>query len=449
MKRCPDGTAAVWVSVLVIASIAVNAREARAQDVEPLTLGEAIDAAVRTDPGLAASQAEHEGAEADVDRVRAGRLPGVTLEGSLTRFQEPMVVAPLHSFDPSDPPRFDETLVQGAARLRYTAFDGGATGARVTATRSGAAAAEAGVRVRHMTVMERAATAFLEVLAARAQQDAAARRVDALAAETERARQTIETGSAAEVDLLRASAALEEARADAATTRARTELSERALARTMGLPPDSVVGRSLTDVSAAPPADDSGSERAHPEIVRALEQERSAEARLSGERAARLPRLEVRAGLLDYGTVEGGHAAEWQAGVTLSWPLFTGGARGAAVRRAEADRTAARQRRSAAERTVDGAVDAATMEIREADAREAALEASVTQWEEVTRIEALALDAGSGVQSDLLAAEASLFRARAGLARARYDRVLARVRLARARGTLDRDWLDRALEEDR
>ncbi|MDZ7778932.1 MAG: TolC family protein [Gemmatimonadota bacterium] len=441
--------AATFAVAFVTASLMFDPAAARAQEPPPLTLHEVVEAALRTDPELAAARAGHRGAEADVARARAGRLPNVTLEGSLTRFQEPMVVAPLHSFDPAAPPRFDETLVQGAARLRYTAFDGGATGARLSAARSGAAAAEAGARARRMAVLERAATAYFEVLAARAHEDAATRRVEALVAEAERARRMAEAGSAPEVDVLRASAALEEARADAAGAKARTELSERGLARAMDQPPDSVVDRSLTDITLAPSTDDPAPEPSHPELVRALEQERAAEARLGGARAARLPRLEVRAGLLDYGTVTGGHVAEWQAGVTLSWPLFTGGARGAAVRRAEAERAAARQRRSAAERGVDRAVDAATAEIREADARESALAASVTQWEEVTRIEALALDAGSGVQSDLLAAEASLFRARAGLARARYDRVLARVRLARARGTLNRDWLARALEENR
>ena len=82
----------------------------------------------------------------------------------------------------------------------------------------------------------------------------------------------------------------------------------------------------------------------------------------------------------------------------------------------------------------------------EADELTLALNASVTQWEEVSRIEALALEARVGVQSDLLRAQAGLFQARAGYARARYDAVLARVSLARAQGVLDRNWLNNSLE---
>ena len=172
----------------------------------------------------------------------------------------------------------------------------------------------------------------------------------------------------------------------------------------------------------------------------------AAEARLGEERGRRLPSVEAGAGVLDFGTLGGGHVTEWQAGFQVSWPLFTGGATSAAVRRAEADVRAARSDLALTELALAGAVDAAATAVVEADARVEALSVSVVQWDEVTRIEALALDQGLGVQSDLLRAEAQLFQARAGHARARYDAVLARVELARAQGRLDRAWIDEALE---
>src|SRR5690606_12241178 len=329
----------------------------------------------------AAGRARRDGAGSAVARARAGRLPSLQVEGTLTRFQEPMVVRPLHSFDPSRPPAFDETLVQGAARLRYTVFDGGATGSRIRAAASGTTAAEAGVEARLMETMERATEAYLAILSARAQEDAAIRRLQALQAEGDRARRRVDTGSAAEVEALRASAALEEARADAASARTRTELAERSLAREMGVEPADVVGRPLADPELAPGPEAPAAgvpavEARHPALVRAAEAQRAAEARLGEQRAGRLPRLELMAGLLDYGAAGGGHVAEWQAGIAVSWPLFTGGARSAAIRRAEADVSAAREERAVADRAVDAAVDAARAAVQEADARAQALGAS-------------------------------------------------------------------------
>ena len=70
------------------------------------------------------------------------------------------------------------------------------------------------------------------------------------------------------------------------------------------------------------------------------------------------------------------------------------------------------------------------------------MSAAVAQWEEVARIEALALEAGAGEQRDLLRAEAGLFQARAGYALAGQEALTARLRLARAEGILDREWID-------
>jgi outer membrane protein TolC len=65
----------------------------------------------------------------------------------------------------------------------------------------------------------------------------------------------------------------------------------------------------------------------------------------------------------------------------------------------------------------------------------------VVQSEEVARIEKLALDAGSGVQTDYMTAEAQLLGVRASLTEARTAEAGARIELARVSGELSEDWL--------
>jgi outer membrane protein TolC len=127
--------------------------------------------------------------------------------------------------------------------------------------------------------------------------------------------------------------------------------------------------------------------------------------------------------------------------------MFTGGARSASVRRAASELDAARGDLGAVRLEVAQEIDAAVTAVLEADARMQALGAAVAQWEEVARIEVLALEAGSGEQRDLLRAQAGLFQARAGQARARQDAILARVQLARAEGVLTRTWVSESLED--
>lgn len=415
---------------------------------QQLTLADVVSSALSTHPSVAAAAARVSASEESAAAARAARLPELSVDGSLTRFGEPMVVAPLHAFDPLNPPTFDRSLVQGRLGARYTVFDGGERGARIRAGDAIAQSAGFGFAATEMETIEGVVGAYLAVHTTRSVRDAAGAQVAALEAELARVERSLAAGTAAEVDLLRADATLQDARAQLASATARVGLAERSLARLSGIDPSRIVGRPLAEVSLGSPpgAADTG---ASPEVARARRGVSAAEARVAEQRSTRLPRIDASAGMLDFGTLEGGHTAEWQAGLQVSWPIFTGGARGALGRRAQAELDLARGELAAAELAAAQAVDAARAAITEADARRDALDAAVAQWTEVARIERLALDAGSGVQRDLLRAQAGLFQARAGLAQARHEAIGARVRLAGAQGVLDPTWIAQALEAER
>ncbi len=440
-------------STLLLGLLALGLPSPAVQAQEPLTLAEAAAATLRTHPAIAGAAARTDAAQAGLDQARARRLPGLQLDASLTHFQEPMIVTPLHRFDPTDPPRFDETLVQGRVGAAYTLFDGGARGARIGGAGAGVGAAELMREATEMELLSRVAHTFVGLSAANAVLGAAQSQFYALEAEHARANQRVETGAAARVELLRASAALEDARAQMAAARSRVDLARRSLALLMGVPPASIEVRPITPVTTRPTtqAQTTASPQDQltqtpPHIAAAARAVDAAEAAVSAERATRLPRLDAGAALLDFGTPTGEHVLEWQAGLQLSWPVFTGGARSASLRRAEAALAEARADLEAARLDTRHAEDAARSAITEADARADALMAALTQWTEVARIEALALENGAGVQSDLLRAQASLFQASAGLAQARSDAVVARVELARAQGALTLDWINEQLE---
>lgn len=421
---------------------------------EPLTLAAAADAALTTHPSVLAAGARVDGADAMRRAARASFLPTVAGASGLTRYEEPMVVAPLHGFDPKNPPDFDRTLLQSQISMEVTLLDFGSRRAMVR----GADAAEEALGLRAdataQELLEAVATAYTGVLAAREMREAARRQVEALGSELDRAQQRLREGTAARVEVLRAEAALLDARAQLATAEARTGLAERNLARLMGADPTTVAGRDLADVAPRQEAAAPDVERAQaaeapvtdPRVEAARRGVQAARARLSQERAGRLPTIRGSAGLLNFGSGAGDYVTEWQAGIRLSWPLFTGGARSAAISRAEADLRVAEEELRQVELAVAASLDGADAALAEASARADALRASVAQWEEVTRIETLSLETGTGVQQDYLRAEAALFQARAGYARARYDEILALVGRARAQGILDRGWMDTRLE---
>jgi len=106
-----------------------------------LPLSEALERALAHHPSVASVREALRGADALLAEARGARLPEVVLQGTATRFDLPMVVAPLHSLDPSgDGPAFDRTLLQSRAALSWNVYDGGARSGLVRER-------EAGIRV--------------------------------------------------------------------------------------------------------------------------------------------------------------------------------------------------------------------------------------------------------------------------------------------------------------
>jgi outer membrane protein len=277
----------------------------------------------------------------------------------------------------------------------------------------------------------------------------------ALESEMGRIGQLLAEGKAARVDLLRVQAAL--SRAEASEISARTDLDVAGgdLARLTGLPPDEIRAAGLSPLphpgtSPVHPREALEAARTQsPALARTHRELAGAEAGLSLARAEWLPRLEAIGRYTNYGTWSGNHTQEWQAGVSLAFPIFTGGARAGAREAARALVDEVAERIRMVELEVEAGVERGLAAVAEASALSLALETAVEQYEEVARIEALALEAGAGVQTDFLRAEAELFQTRASLAQARNAQVLARIQLARIMGDLSPRWIQENVEGDR
>jgi protease secretion system outer membrane protein len=261
----------------------------------------------------------------------------------------------------------------------------------------------------------------------------------------------LDQGRVARVVLLRAEAALSSARADHAVAEAQREVAERDVARVMSVEVDVVRARALLPlaVPGAPPPREVAMARAveaNPELERLRAQLAGTGAGEAEVGAQWWPRVLLGGRYVRYGSGQGDAGGEWQGGMQLSYALFDGGSRPAAQDRARAETRAAAAELAFGEQRVAESVDRAYAALISAAARRSALADAASQSEEVVRIERLALDAGAGVQTDYLAADAELLRVRAALTDARFAEVVAHVELARAMGTLSLEWIEQNVE---
>lgn len=429
---------------------------ALAQDSSRLTLRDAVSRALARYPSVAAVRAGREHAAADLGESRATRLPRVVLDGSLTEFQKPMLVFPLHGFvvGPGAPtPLFDRTLIQGGATASYTLFDFGQRGSRIRAATLSAQAADAAVGAAEQTVIARTATSFFRVLSARGVLAAQDERLAALESEAARTARLLTEGKAARIDVLRVQAELARARAERIQAASRLDVAEHDLSQLAEQPYETVHGAALTLMRLADTSlanrDSllSAARTTSPALLESRRRAGAAEAAAGIARGTRFPELRLSGGYIDRGRGSGDFQAEWQAGLGVSWPVFTGGARANQIRRSDADARAAAEQLRLADLTLSADIDRTLASVREARGRVAALEQAVEQSAEVVHIERLALDVGSGTQSDFLEAAANLLSARASLVEARHAEITARVELARITGELSPEWLARALVE--
>lgn len=411
---------------------------------EVLRLEVVVAGAIDTHPALSAASWRAAAAGSAAVGARSTWWPSVGATTHVTRYQEPMVVTPLHGFDPSRPPSFERTLLQGHVSVEWSLFDGGLRRARIGAADGVARSADAAAAMVGEAVVAEAVSSYLAVLSARAVLSAHEHQVEALELERVRAAQLFQEGRAPRVQVLRTEAALSRAVAERSAAAEGVALAERRLARVSGLAPERVSGAALVDLAPAPmalPEREALVERArsgNPAVARASAQAAAGARTLDAARSARLPRFAVGGRYSAFGsTATSSFDPEWSASAQLSYPVFTGGALRREVERASSEAEVARAELESVLREVEDAVDAALAGYRAAVSRVAALETAEAQSAEVARIEALALEAGAGVQTDYLRAEADLLSTRAALAEARHGAAEARVRLARATGGLD------------
>lgn len=416
-----------------------------------LSLAAAVEAALAHYPAVAVARSAESVAAAEARQARAARLPTARLLANATEYEQPALAQPIHGLTPGAIPPFSRSLLQTGVNVNYLLLDGGGRAARIRAAGSEEQAATAGLADAESTLRAEVVASYLAVLGRARILAAHDRRLAALEQERGRVQQLLAAGQAAEVDRLRAEAALAAAQAERVRFATALDSAERDLGRWIGADVEATRAARLEDVRLAEgetpdrAALVAAGLAASPTVERARQALAAAEAGCAVARSVRRPELRGTAGLTNFAADGASAATEWSAGLALAVPLFDGGLSRAGVARAEAARDRARSELELAELAVGAAVDRTSAALAEAQARVLSLRSAAARYAEVARVEHLLLENGAGTQIDYLAAEADLLGARASLADAEYSEVLGRVELERSIGGLDSAWLERHL----
>ncbi len=240
----------LFLSMLVMLAAGPSLAQIRsdASDVK-LTLDEAVVRTLENYPAVQVSKAERDAAEASVEVASADRYPTVSLGASLSQYQKPMVVFPIHELSPGSFPPFDKTLLRAGADLRYNLYDGGARGARIDEATSRAEAQSSSLLATRQALTARVVSTYLEVLARRQTLKAQDLSLEALRAELGRARLLFDVGRAARIELLRVEAAIARAQAERVAVSSALDFARTDLALLTGVAREQLDDSRLVSVS--------------------------------------------------------------------------------------------------------------------------------------------------------------------------------------------------------
>ncbi len=434
------------VLVLALGTPSLKARQAT------LSLAEAASRALEHNPELAIDAPGQAAARMDLKAGRAGYLPRIDFEQSLTGGNNPVYVFgtlltqqgfgsanfALDALNSPDPVK----NLQTRFTAQQTIYDFGRTSKRVESARLGIDSADLDHEEHVRQVLLATCDAYYSVSLAHSALETARTSIASAEAFVQQAQARVSSGLAVEADLLRGQVHLAVAHQQEIEAQGRREIARASLNRLMGAPLDSAFGdtAALVQMSFALPAEDelrAEQLRRRPDYQRMLADVRRAELEAGSRKSDLWPVLGAfgtweidNPSLSDYG------GNNWGAGISLRWNLFAGGADTARLQAARHRLEQSQRQSEALASSLALQVHQALIEARTAAQQVEAMRAIETQSQESLRILQNRYEAGLATMTDLLAAETSRAAARTALAGAIYRYRVSYARLEYAAGTL-------------
>jgi len=420
---------------------------------EPLTLRQAVDLAVRSNPLVAAANAGEKESEARIRQARSGYLPRAQFSESLQRGNNPVFVfsslltqnqfnqgnLALASLNRPDP----LSNYQSRLTVEQVLFDSRQTSRGVEAARLNWQMAGQDTRRSHSDVILSVLRTYFGVQLAEENLEVARQSLESAQADLDRAEFIYRSGRSTQADVLAVRVHLAAMREEEILASNELAVVRAALNDALGVGLDRAFDLTtpLESSAAAPEAtlEHYGRLAAEhrPEMRQAVLAESLARTETQIAGSAYWPQVAFQ------GTVEadrqnfhGKGGANWFTAVTLRWNLWNGGETRARVEQARFAESRTAALRTRADSAIQLQVRKAYLDLRAAAQRVEVASAAAVEAEEAHRIVQNRHEAGLATVTELLRSETALAAARTRRLAATYDQRVAAAALEHAAGTL-------------
>ncbi len=399
-------------------------------------------AALQSDPVLSAQESAFDATSYSQRQTKSLYYPNIAFNAGLSKTNSE-VTAPAGStvttgdFD-SDITNYGLTLSQPLYRKDYSS--------QLHQAEANTRQAQAELNQAYQDIILRVAQRYFDVLAAKDSLEFAQAEKSAISRQLDQAKQRFEVGLIAITDVHESQAAYDLATASEIVAQNNLAISHQALRELTGeLPQElAVLGEQMTLQSPEPAKLDDWVNNALQNNFKLMAAEAATTVALQGmeqQRANRHPTLDLVAsyGNTDYSgssTTER-EQTDTSLGLQLNIPLYQGGGISAGIKRANAQLAQAKDALEQQRRATQREASDAYLSVLAGISRVKALQQAVVSSESALNATEAGYEVGTRTTVDVLNARRELFRTQRDFARARYDYILANLRLQQATGTLD------------
>jgi outer membrane protein len=403
---------------------------------DSLTIDQAVQIALNNNPLLSSASASVQSAAAGLTLARSTYWPSITATGSALRTGGAFVLNP--SFPSQD--RTYNTYTAGISASQ-TILDFGRMVGRVNGTSSQLTAAESDYRGNRDSVITNVEIAYYGVTQA---QQVVAVNQEALDRAADHLRQVkafFSAGTRAQLDVTRTEVDLANANVNLIRARNQLRIARVQLENAMGVHPTKpYVVRYDFDVNPYTMSFDSVREiafRERPSVVSAQARVAANESFVTAAWSQHLPTVSATAGYL-WSNFNFPLLSRWNAGLTLTLPIFQGFGIQAQVEQAQASLQSARSSLDVTRENVRLDVEQSFLGVQEANERIGASTKLVDQAKEAVNLAEKQYAAGVGTQLEVSDAQLVLSNAEITRIQALYDYNSGLARLMRAMGRVEK-----------
>jgi len=435
MGRCLDG---LWLLLLTPALAVADAPSV-------ITLEQALSTARTNQPQLRQARALAEGADAAADGARAALLPQVNATASYQRTTANFVARP--GAVPQSvttnrvEPDFDTfNFFSAGATASQLIYDFGLTRGSYRAAKETARAEQATEAVTTRAIELSVRSAFFQARAAKSLLEVARASYDNQQRHREQTQAFVSVGTRPEIDLAQVRTDVANARVQLIQAENSYEIAKAGLNQAMGV--ERSTAYEVADETLPPVLEEDATIEtlqaiaieSRPELV-ALERRAQAQKLLSSAtKGAYGPSLGVSTTIAEAGVKLNDLTWNWNAGVTLNWPLLSGGLTNAQARQARAGFLGVSAQLDTLRQQVRFQLEQTRLGVRSAKAVVEAAEEALVNARERLKLAEGRYAAGVGSAIELGDAQLSLTAAEAQRVRADYDLASARAQLIHALG---------------